>query len=71
MYQKYLQIYLKSTLINRNYTKEDIEKIATSQSKYAKENHGLADVITVDKDGNTILKSHLQITKNKPQFKLN
>lgn len=58
--------YLKSTLINQNYTKEDIEKIATSQSKYAKENHGLADVITVDKYGNTIKEEqHKVIEKTK------
>ncbi len=58
--------HLKSELINQNYTEAEIEKIATNHLEYGKENHGLADVITVDEAGKVIKEEqHKVIGKTK------
>ncbi|RLA79446.1 MAG: hypothetical protein DRG78_12965 [Epsilonproteobacteria bacterium] len=57
---------LKSQLVNQNYTKDEIEKLASKYPGFSKENDGLADVIVSDKNGKIIKQEqHKVIRKTK------
>jgi len=59
---------LKSILINQNYTPKEIADMSVKFPEFAKENHGLADVVTLDKNGNIIREEQhkvIQTTKGK------